>query len=147
VGKIFALLIAPIVALAGCATHPERGGTNTAVAVVENYLAAINRRDLLALTAYVTADVEWYSVVDGERVLEVTGREALSASLSAFTERHVEARWRIEWAQAIDDYVAIAERSEWREDGRAQSRLTLGVYEMSDGRIRRMTYFLSGASL
>jgi ketosteroid isomerase-like protein len=131
--------------LGGCATQPVKQSTldSAQYSVIENYFAALNRRDLLPLTAYVTPDFEWVSMVDGERVVEVSSREALSEMLRAYFERNQSPSWRIEAVNASGNVLAVTERTEWVENDATQSRNTLGVYELQDGRIRRVTYFLS----
>jgi limonene-1,2-epoxide hydrolase len=140
------LLATTLVGCAGLSAAPSAHSGQPPASgqiVIEKYLAALNRRDLLALTAYVTPDVEWYSMVNGERILEVSGRDALTQSLQQHFAGHANTTWSIEAAQTIGNHVAVTERSQWSEDGRVQSRSTLGVYEFVSGRIRRITYFLS----
>src|SRR5689334_8798739 len=139
-----AALIAVLVVFAGGCANTRTLGPSTPLKVIEDYLASLNRRDLLALTAYTTVDVEWYSIVDGERIQEVAGRDALANSLKQFFERYAATSWKIESSASLGNRVAVKERSEWTEAGRSQSRTTLGIYELSDGRIRRITYFLDG---
>lgn len=127
----------------GCATT-RSVAPSTPLKVVESYFASLNRRDLLALTAYTTVDVEWFSQIDGERIQEVAGRDALAKSLTQFFDKYTATHWRIEGAETVDNRVVVRERSEWSENGKTQSRTALGVYELSDGRIRRITYYLSG---
>jgi ketosteroid isomerase-like protein len=129
--------------LSACAsprTKPEGAASR---AVIENYLAALNRRDLLALTAYVTPDFEWVSMVDGERIVEVESREALAQTLRQHFARHEFYRWGAERMEVVGGAVAVTEYSEWRENEKPQSRTALGVFELTDGRIRRVTYFLA----
>lgn len=129
--------------LAGCASAPRSAGERGAEAVVRNYHAALNRGDLLPLTLYVTPDVEWYTVVDDQRILEVSGREALSEALRAYLARDQEASWGFDVALSHGAFVAVRERSRWRgADGRGE-RVSLCVYEIHDGRIRRITQYLS----
>ncbi len=135
--------------MGGCATVQHRESRRSPLlAAVEGYVAALNRRDLLALTLYTTPDVEWYSVVGGELILEVSGRDALAKSLTQYFARNANARWTIKSAQVVANRVAVNEQSEWSEADRRQAHagqsVYLGVYELSDGRIRRMTYFLDG---
>jgi ketosteroid isomerase-like protein len=131
--------------LTGCAAQPLKQSRIevSGLAVVENYFAALNRRDLLPLTAYVTPDFEWVSMIDGERVVEVASREELADMLRVYFERNQNPKWRIESVNAAGNVLAVAERAEWIESGATQSRKSLGVYELHDGRIRRVTYFLS----
>ncbi len=137
-------LFASALLLVGCATtgRPHKNETPSSLSVVEQYLAALNRRDLLMLTAYVTPDVEWYSIVDGKRILEVAGRVELAQMLTRYFEQHQRTQWVIEQSSVAQNVLAVTERSEWSEGGPTNSRTSLGVYELHDGRIRRMTYFL-----
>jgi limonene-1,2-epoxide hydrolase len=140
------LVFAAVMSLAGCATtaapKPAANAEADTLAIVENYFAALNRRDTLALVAYVSPDIEWFSIVDGERIQEVAGRETLVETLRQYFERTVQTHWRIESSSGIGAKLAVTERSDWVEGGVAQSRTTLGVFEFGDGRIRRITYFL-----
>jgi limonene-1,2-epoxide hydrolase len=130
--------------LSACATTPHTSQTQSQLEVVERYLGALNRRDLLMLTAYVAPDFEWLSMVNGERVLEVSGREALATALKQYFADNRSTRWSIQSANVIGDHLVVDERSEWREGDMTQARHSLGIYELHDGRIRRVTYFLSG---
>jgi len=134
-----------IVLLSACAAHPVKysASDRSQLAVVENYLAALNRRDVLALTAHVDPAFQWFSAVDGERIEEVASREGLASMLTSYFRSNTSMQWRIESATAVDGKLAVEERTEWIEDGRMLSRHTLGVYELHDGRIRRVTYFLN----
>lgn len=132
-------------ALAGCATVPRQtGGAPSATDIIRSYHAAISRRDLLPLTLYVAPDVEWYSAVDGERILEVSGREALADMLRAYFSRNLSATWSFDAATTHGAFVAVRERSQWRGANENGERITVCVYELQDGRIRRITQFLSG---
>jgi ketosteroid isomerase-like protein len=139
--KTIALFALVVCSLVGCATAQRQ--SNSSQSVVEKYFAALNRRDLLALTLYVSPDVEWYSMVNSERIVEVSDREALTQMLKRYFSAHERAHWSIERAAAVEHYVSISERSQWSESGRNESRTSLGVYEVVDGRIRRITYFLN----
>lgn len=133
-----------IVFLTGCAsTQRSSDGDSSNEAVVRNYHAALNRGDLLPLTLYVAPDVEWYTAVDDERILEVSGREALTEALRAYLARGQAASWSFDVALSQGAFVAVRERSRWRgADGRGE-RVSLCVYEIHDGRIRRITQYLS----
>ena len=143
--RLLLAVIAIVGTCAGCASTAGLLAADVAAVdprgVVDGYIAAVNRRDLSALTAYVTPDVEWYSVANGERALEVAGREPLKKLLEQYFERYKRTRWTIERATAVNRSLAVAERSEWGDD-RLESRTSLGVYEIDDGRIKRITYFL-----
>jgi len=139
-----ALAFALAALLAGCVASPGRTVTSQdARAVVERYLQAINRRDLVSLAAFATPDVEWISMANGERIVEVSGREALRQAYEEYFKQNAFTSWRIERALAADRYVAVVERAEWGEGAARAARVSMGVYEIVDGRIRRITYFLN----
>ena len=131
-------------ALTGCVTIASRDRIPAASpqSVVSAYLDTLNRRDLLAMTAYVTPNVEWYSVVNGERVLEIADRESLSQMLSRYYAQYDRAQWTAERIETAGQIVAVLERSQWTKNERVESRSGLAVYEVEAGRIRRITYFL-----
>jgi ketosteroid isomerase-like protein len=133
--------------LAACTIAPVRpqagvrDGTED-VRQLEDYYAAINRRDLLVLPAYVTPDVVWYSIIDGERILEVDSREALVEAFRVYFERFAETRAEIASSIAVGDVIAVVERTR-SSDGVTMNRgERVGVFEFENGRIARITYFL-----
>jgi ketosteroid isomerase-like protein len=142
---VAALLLA--VLTAGCATTqaPDAHGAaanDDLKAVIEAYYDAINRRDLGVLTAYVTPDVEWYSLVGGERILEVESREGLKDAFETYFGRFTETRATIESAWVVGQLVAVRERTQWSDGTLRGTGERLGVYELASGRIARITYFL-----
>jgi len=138
------ILLSGMVALTGCAVTGgvARDAEHAPQTVVSAYLAALNRRDLPVLTAYVAPNVEWYSVVNGERVVEITNREALAQMLTRYFSQHERTQWIVERLESVDQVVAVVERSEWSEEDHVAARTSLAVYEVEAGRIRRMSYFL-----
>jgi len=139
------LLLAAALIVLGCASivRPSKAATQSSLSIVEQYLAALNRRDLLMLTAYVTPDVEWYSTIDGKRLQEVASRAELAQMLTRYFAEHQRTKWVIEQSSVAANFLAVTERSEWDEGEGIRSRTSLCVYELQDGRIRRMTYFLA----
>ena len=128
--------------LSGCAATRSKSSESSPLVVVEQYLAALNRRDLLMLTAYVTPDVEWYSMVKGERLKELAGRDALRQALTSYFSQNEDTRWSIEQSMVVEQNIAVRERSEWRAAEGSGERVTLVAYELRDGRIARITYFV-----
>ena len=134
---LLALLLAT-----GCSTLKVKEDSSP-VTVVENYLSALNRRDLMVLTAYVEPNVTWYSVVKGERIQEVVGREALKETLRSYFAQNEKTEWRIEQVTTTDQTVAVRERSVWQSKSDHGARISLAVYEISGGRITRITHYLA----
>jgi len=143
--RLVLVTCALVALLQSCASTPPRNPESGAPEiVVRNYHAALNRGDLLPLTLYVAPDVEWYSVVNGERILEVSGRQALTEALRAYFARNLKPTWSFDSAFTSGSFIAVRERSQWRGAEGSSERTTLCVYELHDGRIRRITQFLTG---
>jgi ketosteroid isomerase-like protein len=133
--------------LAACATATyDRSvaghGSSASIAVLENYLAALNRRDLLVLAAHVAPDVKWHSIADGEVIVDARNRQELAALLEQYFKLYPHTRWEIETTLASEAKVAVVERSEWGERQPFESKMSMSVYEIEDGRIKRITQFI-----
>jgi len=94
----------------------------------------------------VSPDVEWYSFLAGERILEVENREGLKEAFETYFARFAETRATIESAWVVGDLVAVRERTQWSDGTLRGSGERLGVFELADGRIVRITYFLPAAA-
>ena len=132
--------------VSGCATVAPSGGKKVAdepYAIVEAYYSAVNRRDLLVLPAYVAPDVSWYSVIDGEWLLEVDSREALVEAFETYFARFPQTGAKIEAWLRVGDSIAVRERTNWSDGATGGGGERLGIFETADGRIVRVTYFLS----
>jgi ketosteroid isomerase-like protein len=132
----------------GCVTPGSNGARSAEAqprAIVAAYYEAINRRDLLALPAYVAPDVTWYSIIDGERLLEVDSREALAEAFTTYFARFPETSVRVEAWLAVGTTVAVRERTGWSDGASSGGGERLGVFELEHERIVRVTYFLPGA--
>jgi ketosteroid isomerase-like protein len=144
--RVLRLIIVSLTAsfvLQGCAVNPV-SAVDAEKKVVESYLSALSQRDMRLLTLYVTPDVEWYSVSDGERTLESSGREQLIELLNTYFSRYPVTRWQAQQMIQSGQTVAINEQSQWG-DTVLQTRTALGVFELDKGRIRRLTYYLDAA--
>jgi hypothetical protein len=132
----------------GCATVSPRSGAVSGEphAVVEAYYDAVNRRDLLVLPAYVAPDVTWYSVIDGEWLLEVDSREALVEAFETYFARFPQTGAKIEAWLRVGDSIAVRERTSWSDGSQSGGGERLGVFETVEGRIVRVTYFLPEGS-
>jgi ketosteroid isomerase-like protein len=135
--RLWIVLAANCLLLTACQLAPARALTG--VDTVRSYFSAVARRDWSALTAYTTPDIEWYSVADGQHALESSGREALVQLLQQFFAREPGTQWSIDSELSTGDYIAVSERARGEQGGRR----SLGIYQLQDGRIRRITYFLN----
>jgi ketosteroid isomerase-like protein len=96
----------------------------------------------MVLTAYVTPNIEWFSVLNGEYLQEVAGREELVKTLQTYYTQNQQTHWTVEQSMIVEQRVVVRERSAWRTAAGPGERVSLVVYELRDGRIARINYFL-----
>lgn len=109
--------------------------------VVERYLAAYNDHDVAAMLALAHPDIQWLSI-DGDRVrVETEGAEALGKALRDYFEAVPSARSTIDSKMVSGNRVSVRERAHWESEAGPKSQAALSVYEIDDGRVRRVWYF------
>lgn len=114
----------------------------SAIEVVESQIEAFNAHDATALAELVSDDFVWLSVQGDTIDVAVQGRTALRESMKRYFESVPSVRSTLESAVATGPFVAVRERVRWKEDeGRTRSQASLAVYQIEEGRIRRVWYF------
>lgn len=109
--------------------------------IIERYMAAYNDHDVEAMLELVHPEIQWLSV-DGNRVsVETDGAEALAEAMRGYFETVPSTRSSIEMMMVSGNRVSVRERAHWKLSGQAYSQAVLTVYELVDGRIRRVWYF------
>ncbi len=108
---------------------------------VSRFLAAFNAHDVAGLTRLVTDDIEWLSVRGDEISTETKGRTALKNAMTAYFDSTPGVRSTHEASFESGDFVSVRERVYWGAKGRESSQAAIAVYELSDGKIRRVWYY------
>lgn len=112
-------------------------------AVVERYMAAYNDHDVEAMLELVDADVQWLSI-DGDRIrVEAEGAAALGEAMRGYFESMPSTRSEIETMMISGNRVSVREIARWRVGDEWREQAALSVYQIADGRIRRVWYFAS----
>lgn len=134
------LLLAAGLAVAAAFASPHPPQTDHA-ATVRNFVAAFNARDIDAMLALATDDVEWASV-DGAKVgIETAGKDALRASMTSYFKSCSTCRSTVDIKAVTVNRVVAIETASWTAASGPRSQHGLSVYEFTDGRIRRVYYF------
>ncbi|MGZ8378657.1 MAG: nuclear transport factor 2 family protein [Gemmatirosa sp.] len=134
--------IATVVALAACgAPGMARAQDDDAARVVRAFVAAFNRHDVPAMLALTDTAIVWLGIAGDSVTIETRGRRALGESMTAYFRSTPGARSTLDAVTTLGPWVSARERAEWqgRTGPRAQSALS--VYEVRDGRIRRVWYY------
>lgn len=131
-GRLMALFVLAVSSIAQ-AQSPEE--------VVERYMAAYNDHDIEAMLALVDADVQWLSI-DGERIrVETEGSGALAEAMRGHFESMPSTRSEIETMMVSGSRVSVREKARCRIGDEWREQAALSVYQVADGRIRRVWYF------
>lgn len=131
------LLLLPAAAMAADAAAPAD--------VVQRFVAAFNGRDLPEMLALAHPDIEWLSVSGSDAATETRGRKELEASLSSYFESCPSCRSTVAIGATTGPYVAAVEIARWETESGTRSQSSLSVYEIVEGRVRRVWYYLAVA--
>ncbi len=124
--------------VSGCAPKPPANEVPDAVA---GLFESFNQHNPQAMMAFVTEDVEWLSV-DGQEVgVETTGRAELESAMQDYFDGIPDVQTTIEAIITAGDYLAIRERSSWPTEEGTKTAAALAVYQIDDGKVRRLWYF------
>lgn len=141
-------VVAPLVALAlggAPVAHGQAAATTprdtTPVAVVRDYVAAFNAKELDAMMARVATDFTWMSVA-GDSLAGVGHGVAAFRSLIAGYFREVpSARSTLLEIDATGPWVTTHERTRWEMPSGAGGQASVVVYEVRGGVIRRAWFY------
>jgi hypothetical protein len=120
----------------------EMGTISPVLAVVHEQMDAFNRQDVDAMAERVAPDFVWFSVEDDEVTVEVRGRAALAEGMRSYFESFPSVRSEVESSLVSERFAVVRERARWTdESGEERTQVSLGVYEIRNGRIQRVWYY------
>lgn len=132
-----ALLAALALPLAAVAQAPEPDPRQ----VVERFLEAFNRHDVEAMLSLAHADVQWLTVADDKISVDTAGQAALRDSMKSYFASLPTVRSTFESALVAGPYVTVVERARWQGKSGERTQAALAVYEVREGKVRRVWYF------
>ena len=131
------ILCAGFLTLVGVVQAPPPDHART----VEAFVAAFNARDIDAMLALATDDIEWLSV-DGTAVsVETSGKTALADSMRKYFASCPTCRSEVVIGTQTATRIAAVETATWTAASGARSQRRLSIYEFAEGRIRRVFYY------
>ena len=108
---------------------------------VQAFVAAFNARDVDAMLALVTDDIEWLSVDGASVAVETSGKAALAESMRKYFASCPTCRSEVAIGARTTARVAAVETATWTASSGARMQRSLSIYEFADGRIRRVFYY------
>lgn len=95
-----------------------------------------------ALVACVDTAFSWYTVVGDTTKLAMQGRAAQRSGLVSYFKGLPDVRSELEGVMANGPWVMASERVRWTSTKSGpQERVSISVYEIRDGLIKRVWYF------
>ena len=129
--------------LGGC-LQGETGESAIPKAIISEHVRAFNAGDVTAMAKMQHPDIEWLSVSGSAVSVEVSGREALTKSMTEYFQSPTKVTGKLRDWSINEPYVSVTETASWTaKDGTAKSQSSMTVYELKDNLIRRVWYYPS----
>ena len=109
--------------------------------VVRQFVDAFNRKDLDGMMALADTGISWLSVIGDSTRLEVHGQAGLRVSMESYFRSLPTSRSTLETVRSMDRWVSAWERATWDAPEGPRTQFALSVYEVEDGRVRRVYYY------
>ena len=129
---LFALMVMPLVYASEPPSH---------LASVEGLVAAFNEHDSDAMAKFLTDDVVWLSIANGNVAVEANGKSELITSMNAYFESCPTCRSEISEAISTPARTSAREIASWEGKAGPRSQRSLSIYEFSGELIHRVYYF------
>lgn len=133
-----ALAAALIAAALG--TTAQAGETND---VVSALMDAYNRHDVAAMRALWADDIVWYDVKGDEMTASVRSAAAFEAGMRDYFKAFPNVQSKLSGARESGAFLTGVETARWTSKGEKRSQSAPVVYEVRDGKVRRVWYYPS----
>lgn len=125
---------------APASTQQEVIPTPAVEQVVRQYMAAYNQQDVQATLAFLADEITWFSIQGDSVSVQARGKAAFESFLGKYFANNPTSRSEVEQALVLGPFVSIIERATWKAKSGEQTQASLAVYEVQDGKIRRVWY-------
>lgn len=109
--------------------------------LVEQFVEAFNRHDVPGMRNLVDPDVQWMTISGSTISVETNGAEALDRSMRSYFRSCPSCRSVLDGIMEAGNLVTTYERAQWTSGGVPRTQTSLAVYEVRNGRIRRVWYY------
>ena len=138
--KVTATALVAAVAAALIAT-PVPAADAPNAKLVNTFVDVFSQHDLKGMLALTHAEIDWLTI-DGSNVLvETHGQEALAASMGRYFESCPTCKSTVEVSSVNGNFVSAIETAHWLSKGKERAQASLSVYEILDGKVRRVWYY------
>jgi hypothetical protein len=109
--------------------------------VVAAYFKAYNAHDLDTVMSFIDPQIVWYTVTPDNTVVEVDGVTALRDGLVKYFKALPSSRSEGEVLGENGPWVSVRETAKWQSAPGPRAQTSLSVYELRNGKIRRVWYY------
>ena len=143
--KYITVLIAGIVsfALAGCAHNPY-AVQPAEYSLIASYVDAYNDRDIDAMAALMSEDIQWLSVERDKIEVFANGKQDLIEQMTDYFTSPSVTTSTLDGAINDGNFLAVREIAQWSgQDGQRHEQSALAIYEIEKGLVSRVWYYPS----
>lgn len=120
----------------------ERGGAEAPIHVLNALIEAFNDHAPKKMTKQVDQAVELYYVDEkGKSERAVSSASELEKEMVGYFRAIPDVSSTIEDPTVVGRFISVRERAEWTRQGKKFSQSSLAVYEILNGKIRRVWYY------
>ena len=128
-------------AIAAMAAAGSTGAADPKSELVKTFVGAFSKHDLPAFLALTHAEIEWLTIDGASVLVETRGQEALSTSMGKYFQSCPTCRSTVEVSSVNGNFVSAVETAHWESKGQKRAQSSLSVYEIVDGKVRRVWYY------
>ena len=118
--------------------HISHAQSSQKIKVITDYFDTYNSHQVDSLVTMISADFKMYSVSQDTTTLDINGKEALRKWLRGYFNDLPEVSSSTSGINVSGNYVSFIETAHW---GESKSQSSLAVYEVVNGKIRRVWYY------
>lgn len=118
--------------------HISHAQSSQKIKVITDYFDSYNSHQVDSLMTMISADFKMYSVSQDTTTLDISGREALREWLGGYFNELSNVSSSTNGVNVSGNYVSFIETAHWGEN---KSQSSLAVYEVVNGKIRRVWYY------
>jgi hypothetical protein len=110
--------------------------------IIRRQRDAFTNKDVAAMTADLTDDYAWFRISeDGSAVRSANGKAEVAERMNAFFKAVPYVGSSVERTMAVGNYIVAEEKDSFDTPQGRKVQVTLGVYEIKDGKMRRAWAF------
>ena len=109
--------------------------------LVRNFLKTYNAHDIQGMLRFCAPDVRWMNIQADKISTDTTGDFKLDEAMQKYFKGTPSAHSELRGLIVSGPYVSTVEEASWVRAGKKRQQCSIGVYEISDSKIKNVWYF------